>query len=91
MKKSSIFYPHKMTSTPADSPREKERVTGFNHALELADAKVYPALESCQHALRRAELELDALVSGRNTVFVCAPVILGYCRDALQKLAELRD
>lgn len=91
MKKTSIFHQHLMTALPMDAPREKERITGFNNALELADAKVSPALESCQHALRRAELELDAIVGGRNKAFVCAPVILDYCRAALNELQALRS
>lgn len=78
----SLYEKHKMTPHGIDPVTVAKYCEGFNHALKLADA----AFEDAVMALKRSYYEADAIAEGRNKVFVCAPVIRDYCKNALSDL-----
>jgi hypothetical protein len=85
-----FFRKYRMTPSGLDSVAERKYIEGFNNALTLAEAATGKALEESEFALRRSFLEADAIAGGRNSTFVCAPVIRDYCKKALTAIAAAR-
>jgi len=85
-----FFKKYKMQPHGQDSVLERRYIEGFNNALTLAEDAVGKAMEESEFALRRSFIEADAIAEGRNSKFVCAPVIRDYCKNALTSIAQAR-